>query len=51
MISQIVDFVLFLLVLFVVVPGVIIYLKAMHGYSHNSKHAGWNKSAPGKSAS
>ena len=49
MISQIVDFALFFLVLFFLVPGMIISIKLMRGYIHqHHKHARWHKAEPGK---
>ena len=51
MIVQIVDFALFFLVLFFLVPGIIIAIKALHGYIHQHyKHAGWHKNDSGKIA-
>ena len=43
MISLVFEFALFFLVLFFFVPGMIISLKLMHNYSHQHKHAGWDK--------
>ena len=51
MIVQIVDFALFFMVLFFLVPGIIFSIKALRGYIHqNRKHAGWHKNDSGKIA-
>ncbi len=52
MISQIVDFALFFLVLFFLVPGIIVSIKLMRGTIHqHHKHAVWHKGESGKIAS
>ena len=52
MISQIVDFALFFLVLFFLVPGIMIFIKLMRSYihQHHHKHARWHKAESGKLA-
>jgi|WetSurMetagenome_2_1015567.scaffolds.fasta_scaffold546158_1 hypothetical protein len=49
--ASIIDLVLFLLALFVVLPGMMIFALAMRNiilHHHNSKHAGWHTEAAGK---
>jgi hypothetical protein len=48
MISLVLQFTLFFLVLFVVVPGVIISLGVFRYYLHQHKHAGWHRGNPAK---
>ncbi|MEZ5573015.1 MAG: hypothetical protein R3E64_13465 [Halioglobus sp.] len=49
MISLIVEFALFLLVLFVLVPGTMVFLMVGRDLiHHNRKPAGWHRDAAGK---
>lgn len=51
MISLTINFALFFLVLFLVVPGAMIFVKCMRDYIHqNRKHRGYNKHEAGKLA-
>jgi len=43
MISLVLQFTLFFLVLFVVVPGVVVALKVLRSDAQQHKHAGWQK--------
>jgi hypothetical protein len=47
--ASIMDLAMFLLALFVVLPGMMIFAMLMRDLiNHNRKHAGWHKEAAGK---
>jgi sterol desaturase/sphingolipid hydroxylase (fatty acid hydroxylase superfamily) len=49
MVSLIIEWVLFLLVLFFLVPAMMIFAMLLRGIMYQSlKHAGWHKEATGK---
>ena len=51
MISLVLEFILFFLVLFVVVPGVVIALRVLRNHLHQwhqHKQVGWHKGDPAK---
>jgi hypothetical protein len=52
MVSLMIDLAMFFLVLFVLLPGMMIFAMLMRdiiSHNHNRKHAGWHKEALGKS--
>lgn len=46
MIALILEFTLFFLVLFFVVPGLLISLKMLRNHTHYHRHADWQKANP-----